>query len=192
MQFNFLFWLNALNHNARANFMEGCALMFPLLDKAAKQRRPKDTNTSRISKFTVDELEHVIALGTGLDVEFKPDGPKIIFGAESIGEVFYRLRCSVLHEAEMPENIRFTGTPGIFSFSWKLGDLTGESTITVPAQFCELLHVVLLGCPEYTSLPPAFIGRRIRFYKSEILPSQCVGKFWVLRKQLIFGAASGG
>jgi hypothetical protein len=172
--------------------MEGCALMFPLLDKAAKRRRPKDNNKLRMSKFIVDELEHVIALGTGLDLQFNPNGQKIVLGAENVGEVFYRLRCCVLHEVELPENVNFTRTPGSFEFAWKPATSVGPSTITVPAQFCELLHVALLGCPEYTSVSPAFLGRRVRFGRSEILPSQCVGKFGVLRHQLLFGTATGG
>lgn len=76
MQLNFRVWLSALDHFARANFIEGCALMFPLLDRAAKARRPKDGNKKRITAFIVDELENVIALGTGLDIEFPADGKK--------------------------------------------------------------------------------------------------------------------
>jgi hypothetical protein len=166
--------------------------MFPLLDKAAKARRPKDGNKKRMSAFITDELENVIALGTGLNINFNKNGPKIVFGAESIGEVVYRVRCSILHEAEVPEHIEFVREGGKFEFSLKAATSSSPAIITIPGQFCEILHVALLGCPEYTSIPREFVGRRIKFGHHTILPADCIGRFGVLREQLIFGPSSNG
>lgn len=187
MQLNLPVWLSAIDHFSKARFIEGCALMFPLLDKAAKARRPGDGNKKRMCAFINDELENVIALGTGLDIHFAENNQKIILGTESIGEVFYRLRCSVLHEADIPERINFVRDGGIFVFSLTPETPSSPAIITVPGQFCEILHVALLGCPEYSSIPPEFIGRRIIFGRHKINPSDCIGKFGVLREQLLFG-----
>ena len=192
MQLNFPVWLSALDHFSRERFVEGCALMFPLLDRAAKARRPKDGNKKRMSAFITDELENVIALGTGLDIGFNNDNQKIIFGTEGIGEVFYRVRCSVLHEAEVPDHIEFVREGGKFVFSLSPATPSSPAIITVPGQFCEILHVTLLGCPEYTSIPREFVGRRIKFGRHTILPSDCIGRFGVLREQLLFGPPSNG
>jgi hypothetical protein len=192
MQLNFEVWLSALDNFTRARYIEGCALMFPLLDRAAKSRRPKDGNRARMSKFITDEIENVIALGTGLDVEFDPRGKKIVLGDESLGEVIYRLRCNVLHEAELPMDIEFMRLPGQFQFSLTPASGNSSAKLSVPAQFCEALHLALLSCPEYSSIPAQFAGRRIRFGRHEILPSQCIGKVSVLRQQLIFGVSASG
>lgn len=188
MQLNFSVWLSALHNFNQPRFIEGCALMFPLVDKAAKKRRPKDSNRVRMSKSITDELERVIALGTGIDLEFDPNGQKIILGNEDIGEIFYKVRCSILHEAEIPELVHFSRQSGVFKFLLTPATPTSPATITVPAQFCEILLVALLGCPEYSSIPTEFVGRKIRFGRHEILPSQCIGNFSVLRHQLILGA----
>jgi hypothetical protein len=180
-------WLSGLDNFSRSNFIEGCALMFPLLDKAAKARRPKDGNKKRMSSFITDELENVISLGTGLDLAFSAGTDKIILGTENIGEIFYRIRCSILHEAEVPEHIKFVRVGGQFIFSLTPATSTSPAVITVPGQFCEVLHMVLLGCAEYTSIPKEFAGRRVRFGQHEIMPSQCIGNFGVLRQQLLFG-----
>lgn len=166
--------------------------MFPLLDKAAKARRPKEGNKKRMCAFITDEFENVIALGTGLDIGFIKDSQKIILGTESIGEVFYRLRCSVLHEAEVPDHIEFVREGGRFVFSLTPATPSSPAIITVPGQFCEILHVALLGCPEYTSVPREFVGRRIKFGRHTIMPSDCIGRFGVLREQLLFGPSSNG
>ena len=192
MQLNLPVWLSALENFSRARFVEGCALMFPLLDNAAQARRPKDGNKKRMSAFITDELENVIALGTGLDIDFTKDNQKIIFGTESIGEVFYRVRCSVLHEAEVPDHIEFVREGGKFVFSLTPATPSSPAIVTVPGQFCEILHVTLLGCPEYTSIPSEFVGRRIKFGRHTILPSDCIGRFGVLREQLFFGPPSNG
>ncbi len=161
--------------------------MFPILDKAAKTGYPSLGNKRRMSKFIADELERVIALGTGLDIKFHSER-KIIFGTEDIGEVFYRLRCTVLHEAEVPDDIVFAREFGAFSFGLKRDEETGPATLFLPDQFCEMLHLTLLSCPEYTTLPQIFEGRGVRFGRHEIMPSQCVGNFGALRYQLLFGA----
>jgi len=192
MQLNLTVWFSAIDNFTRLRFIEGCALMFPLVDKAAKLRRPKDSNRVRMSKFITDELEHVIALGTGLDIVFDPNSQKIILGNDNIGEIIYKVRCSVLHEAETPESIKFTRNLGVFQFSFLPATSESQATITVPAQFFEVLHVVLLGCPEYTSISSEFVGRKIRFGRHEIMPSQCVGNFAVLRQQLLFGVNLNG
>jgi hypothetical protein len=164
--------------------------MFPILDKAAKTRYPGLGNKRRMSKFIADELEHVIALGTGLDIKFYSER-KIIFGVEDIGEVFYRLRCTVLHEAKVPDDIVFTLESGAFGFRVKRDDETGPATLFLPDQFCEMLHLTLLSCPEYTVIPQVFEGRGVRFGSHEIMPSQCVGNFGTLRHQLLFGVNFG-
>lgn len=113
-----------------------------------------------------------------------------MIGSESIGEIFYRVRCSILHEAEVPEHINFERVPGLFNFSLSPATTINPFTITVPGQFCDLLHVALLGCPEYTSIPKEFSGRRIRFAGHTILPSDCIGNFELLRQQLILSRFS--
>jgi hypothetical protein len=186
MEINFSLWLNGLGFFADGASIEGCALMFPILDKAAKNRYPNFGNKKRMSKFMADELERVIALGTGLDLKFNSDR-KIIFGTEDIGEVLYRLRCKVLHEADVPDDLVFTRESGVFEFALKRAEGTGPATIFLPDQFCELLHLTLLSCPEYSAIPQNFEGRRIRFGLHEIMPSQCVGNYGILRHQLLFG-----
>lgn len=166
--------------------------MFPLLDKAAKVRRPKEGNKKRMSAFMTDELENVISLCTGLDLQFSPNSQKIVLGRESVGEIFYRIRCSVLHEAETPDDIEFKRDPGKLSFSLTPATSTNNTKISVPAQFCEALHLVILGCPEYTAIPQDFAGRRIRFGRHEIMPSQCIGNFQILRQQLLSGVSLDG
>ena len=192
MELNLPVWLSALDNFSKARFVEGCALMFPILDKAAKARRPNDNNKKRMSAFITDELENVIALGTGLDIGFAEDSQKIILGVESIGEVFYRVRCSVLHEAGVPDHIEFVREGGKFVFSLTPATPSSPAIVSVPGQFCEILHVTLLGCPEYTSIPREFVGRRIKFGRHTILPSDCIGRFGDLREQLLFDPSSNG
>jgi hypothetical protein len=187
MQLNFKAWLSSLNHFSVGQTLEGATLMFPLLDRASKMRYPNLGNKKRMTLFLKDELENVIALGTGLDLKFRHDGPKILFDIEHVGEVIYRHRCCLLHEAEFPPDLVFVRNPGQFSFGWTKPKDTETATITLPDQFCECLLLVLLGCPEYKSLPLEFRGRKIRFGRHEILPSTCVGQFGILRKQLLFG-----
>jgi hypothetical protein len=188
MQLNFMTWLSSLNHFSAGQTLEGATLMFPLLDRASKNRYPNFGNKKRMTLFLKDELEKVIALGTGLDLTFRQDGPKILFDTEHIGEVLYRLRCFLLHESEFPSDIEFTRNSGQFSFGWTKPTGASSATITLPDQFCECLLLVLLGCPEYKTLPLEFRGRKIRFGRHEILPSTCVGQFGILRQQLLFGA----
>lgn len=187
MQLNFSVWLSSLDNFSSSRFIEGCALLFPLVDKAAKARRRKDTNRNRISGYIIDELEKIIALGTGIDIEFAPgENKKIILGEESIGEIFYRIRCSVVHEAETPDSIVFTDQPGVFEFG------LSETNITVPKLFCVALLFVVLASPEYSNVPSEFIGRKIRFGQHEIMPSQCVGNYDETRKQLLCRVQNNG
>lgn len=161
--------------------------MFPLLDKAAKIRRPGYGNKKRISLFINDELENIIELGTGLAIKFTTNDQKIVVGKEGIWELFYRVRNSILHEAETPDNITFERKSGIFAFSFIPSTNTKSASISVPAQFCEIMLILLISCPEYSSIPKEFVGRRIKFGRHEIMPSQCIGNFNTLKKQLIFG-----
>lgn len=188
MQLNFNSWLSSLDSYAKSLYLEGCTLMFPLLDKTSKIRRPDEkSNKKRMVSFINDELENVIAIGTGLNVEFDSNGRKIILGDEGIAELFYRVRCAILHEAQMPENIIFKRQFGLFEFSLSPATSTTPLTISVPSEFCESLLLAILACPEYTSIPSEFNNRRIRFGRHEIMPSECVGNIEELRKQLIFG-----
>jgi hypothetical protein len=173
MQLNLSVWLSALNHFTQSSFLEGCALLFPLVDKAAKARRPKGRNRDRMVAYFTDELEHVIALGTGLDLKFNPSGSKIDFGGKSVGEVMYAVRCEVLHEAQFPLRIEFVDGAGSFAF--------GQDHF-------ECLLVVVLASPEFTSVPKEFLGRAVRFARHKIVPSQCVGSWGETRTQLLFGA----
>ena len=189
MKLNMPVWLNALNFFIRNHSISGAALSFPIIDKAAKIRYPsknkKDLNNKiRMINWFNDEFENTVEIGTGLRLNFSDCAKrKLQLGSESIGEIIYRVRCSVLHEIENPVDVKFDYDPSGMIFGCDT-DPAGTVVVTVPANYLASMHLVALASPEYTSITDEFNGRRIKFLGAIITPSLCVGNYQILREQV--------
>ena len=185
-------WLNALNFFIARSAISGAALSFPIIDKAAKKRYPprnkNDSNNKvRMINWFNDEFENIVEIGTGNKLNFSgATKNKLQIGSEGIGDIIYRVRCSVLHEMENPVDVKFDDDPGGMTFGSNI-DASGRVDVIIPAHYLASMHLVALASPEYKSITDEFVGRRIKFLGSVITPSLCVGNYQVLRDQIFNG-----